>query len=297
MLQRDVILKRFSDNQQMLLHCGSRTLDLSTPAVMAVLNVTPDSFSDGGRFATLSSALSRVDDVVTQGAAIIDVGGESTRPGATEVSVDEELQRVVPVIEAICRRHDVLVSVDTSKPEVMRAAVAAGAQMINDVRALTAPGALAAAAETNAAVCLMHMRGQPATMQAHARYHDVVSEVKDFLRARVAACQHHGIAANRVVIDPGIGFGKTLEHNLALLANLEQLIDLGLPVLIGVSRKSMIGRLLDRPVANRLAGGLALATAAVLAGARIIRAHDVAETRDAVAIAQALLQAGYAKVS
>lgn len=278
----------------MLLHCGSRVLDLSTPMVMGVLNVTPDSFSDGGQFLDVSQALQRATAMVAEGAAIIDVGGESTRPGAAQVSVAEELRRVVPVIEAICSRHEVLVSVDTSQPEVMLAAVAAGAHFINDVRGLTEPGALQAAAATSAAVCVMHMRGQPSTMQVAPAYGDVLDEVTAFLQLRVRACEQAGIAANRIVIDPGIGFGKRLEDNLALLAHLPALRRLGLPLLIGVSRKSMIGTLLGRPVTQRLSGGVALATAAALAGVNIIRSHDVAATCDAVAMAQALRQAGYA---
>lgn len=277
----------------MQLHCGSRILDLNAPVVMGVLNVTPDSFSDGGIFSDPATAIDRVAQMVAEGAAIIDVGGESTRPGAALVSVTEELQRVVPVIEAICARHDVLVSVDTSKPEVMRAAIAAGAGMINDIRALTEPHALQAAAATDAAICLMHMQGQPANMQAAPVYGDVLSEVCGFLQARVQACTQAGIALERLVVDPGIGFGKTLEHNLALLAHLPTLQQLRLPMLIGVSRKRLIGAILGHPVTQRLHGGLALATAAVLAGAKMIRAHDVAATCDVVRMAHALRQAGY----
>jgi dihydropteroate synthase len=209
------------------------------------------------------------------------------------VSAEEELQRVIPVIEAICRRHDVIVSVDTSKPEVMRAAVTAGARVINDVRALTQPGALAVAATTNAAVCLMHMQGGPSTMQIAPHYEDVVAEVRDYLRERTQACVQAGIAPERIAIDPGIGFGKSAEHNLKLLAQLPELHQLNLPLLIGVSRKSVIGALLSRPVMQRMYGGLALATASVLAGAHIIRTHDVAATCDAVRMAQALKEAGY----
>ncbi len=276
-----------------MLHCGSRTLDLNTPVVMGVLNVTPDSFSDGGRYFDPVTAVERAAQMIAEGAGIIDVGGESTRPGAEEVSVAAELQRVVPVIEAICSRHDVLVSVDTSKPEVMRAAVAAGAHIINDIRALNEPGALQAAALSGAAVCVMHMQGAPASMQAAPRYANVVADVCAFLQQRVSACEQAGIDRQRILIDPGIGFGKSLHHNLELLAGLQAMQQLSLPVLVGVSRKSMIGALLDRPVGERLYGGLALATAAVLAGARIIRAHDVAPTCDAVRTAHALLQAGY----
>jgi dihydropteroate synthase len=277
----------------MQLYCASRILDLSTPAVMSVLNVTPDSFSDGGKFLDVSNALERVAEMVAEGAAIIDVGGESTRPGATEITEAEELQRVVPVIEAICARHDVLVSVDTSKAAVMRAALAAGAHIINDVRALSLPGAIEAAAASNAAVCLMHMQGQPDSMQLQPDYPNVVDAVSAFLRARIDACARQGIASNRIVVDPGIGFGKTVAHNLQLLAHLPALRRLGMPLMIGVSRKSMIGKLLDRNVDQRLAGGLALATASVLAGAKIIRSHDVAATCDAVRMAQALISAEY----
>jgi dihydropteroate synthase len=261
---------------------------------MAVLNVTPDSFSDGGCFQDFNLALARATEMIAQGADIIDVGGESTRPGAVQVSVEEELQRVVPVIEAIhCQHPQVIISVDTSKPEVMTAAVKAGANLINDVRALTLPGALEAAADTQAAVCLMHMQGQPQSMQAAPRYDHVIDEVNDFLSARVQACISVSIARERLVLDPGIGFGKTLEHNLALLAHLPALMTQGLPLLVGVSRKSMIGTLLNRTVEQRLSGSVALAAASVLAGARIIRAHDVSETYDAVRMAHALLTAGY----
>ncbi len=278
----------------MRLHCGSQILDLSLPRVMAVLNVTPDSFSDGGCFQNIHAALTRATEMIALGAGIIDVGGESTRPGAAQVGVEEELRRVVPVIEAIHREHpQVIISVDTSKPEVMKAAVAAGAGLINDVRALALPGALEAAAQTQAAVCLMHMQGQPDSMQVAPHYADVLADVGGFMAERVQVSLEAGIAINRIVIDPGIGFGKKLEHNLALLAALPELLKHNLPILIGVSRKSLIGQLLNRPIEQRMAGGVALATASVLAGARIIRAHDVAETHDAISIAHALLQAGY----
>jgi dihydropteroate synthase len=260
---------------------------------MGVLNVTPDSFSDGGKFLDPAAAIERAAQMIAEGATIIDVGGESTRPGAAVVSVAEELQRVVPVIQAICAHHDVLVSVDTSKPEVMRAAVDAGAGLINDIRALTTEGALDAAAATGAAVCVMHMQGQPANMQAAPRYDDVVAEVSNYLLARVQACEAAGIARQRIVIDPGIGFGKSTEHNLLLLAQLPQLVRLQLPLLIGVSRKSLIGAVLGQPVTQRINGGLSLATAAVLAGAQIIRSHDVAATCEVVRMAHALRQAGY----
>ena len=261
---------------------------------MGVINVTPDSFSDGGRFANSAAAVSHALRLVEEGAGLIDVGGESTRPGAQGVSAEEEISRVIPVIEALAARTKVPISIDTSKPAVMTAAVRAGASMINDVRALREPGALEAAAGTDATVCLMHMQGEPRTMQAEPRYGDVVAEVCDFLRERAAACLASGIAGDRLVVDPGIGFGKRLEHNLALLAGLPALTGLGWPVLIGVSRKSMFGVLLGRAVDERVAGGVAVATAAVLAGASIVRTHDVAATVDAVKVAVALREAGKA---
>jgi dihydropteroate synthase len=273
--------------------CGPHTLDLSQPIVMGILNVTPDSFSDGGRFIDSTQALDHAQRMIEAGAGIIDVGGESTRPNAAEVSEEEELRRVVPVIEALANRFSVPISVDTSKPAVMSAAVEVGATMINDVRALREPGALEAAAKTDAAVCLMHMQGQPRTMQLEPHYDDVVAEVKTFLLERAAACEAAGIARDRLVIDPGIGFGKRLQHNLALLAHVKALAEPGLPVLIGVSRKSMFQELLGRRVNHRLAGGLAIATTAALAGAAILRVHDVAETVDAVKVARALRNAGY----
>lgn len=268
-------------------------LDLSHPIVMGILNVTPDSFSDGGQFIDVSKAVEHALQMIEQGAGIIDVGGESTRPGAADVSEAEEIRRVVPVIEALVARTSIPISIDTSKAAVMSAAVGAGAKLINDVRALQEPGALEAAAGTNAAVCLMHMQGQPRTMQHEPRYDDVVGEVTAFLEQRVEACVAAGIGRNRLVLDPGIGFGKRLEHNLALLAHLPEIGRSGLPLLVGVSRKSMFQALLGRPVEQRLAGGLAVATAAVLAGAAILRVHDVAETVDAVKVALALRAAGY----
>jgi dihydropteroate synthase len=275
------------------LDCGVRQVDLSAPLVMGILNVTPDSFSDGGRYSEQDLALQRALQMVEEGAAIIDIGGESTRPGAQPVSTDEELRRVVPVIERLAAASDVLISIDTSKAEVMRAAVKAGAAIINDVYALRAPGALAAAAESGAAVCLMHMQGEPRTMQNDPSYVDVVRDVRSFLEQRMDACQAAGIATDRLLLDPGIGFGKRLEHNLALLAAIPSLAIDGRPVLIGVSRKSMFGALLGRDVTERVAGGLSVATASVLAGARIIRTHDVRPTVDAVKVATALLDAGY----
>jgi dihydropteroate synthase len=281
----------------MILQCGERRLDLAEPRVMGVLNVTPDSFSDGGQLLregapALDRVLRRAARMLREGAAVLDVGGESTRPGAAQVPEQQELDRVLPVVEALAARFDTVISVDTSTPRVMREAVARGAGMINDVRALRRPGALEAAAAGAAAVCLMHMQGEPGTMQQEPRYADVVAEVDAFLAGRVAACRDAGIDAARLVLDPGFGFGKTLEHNLALFRGLDRLVARGLPVLVGVSRKSMIGRLLGREVRRRLPGGLALATLAVAAGARLVRAHDVGATRDAVAIAAAVVRAG-----
>ncbi len=272
----------------MLLTCGQHALDLSEPVVMGVLNVTPDSFSDGGELASPEAALRQARRMAEAGAAILDVGGESTRPGAREVGTGEELDRVLPVVEALVAELELPVSVDTSKPEVMREAIAAGAAMVNDVRALQAPGALAAVAGSQVAVCLMHMQGEPRTMQVDARYRDVVAEVHAFLAARVEACETAGIGRERVVVDPGFGFGKTLEHNLTLLAGLREFARDGLPVLAGLSRKRMIGALTGRSVRERLAGSVALASLAVANGASIIRAHDVAETVDAVKVAAAV---------
>ena len=258
---------------------------------MGVLNVTPDSFSDGGRYADMGAAVERGVAMAGEGAAIIDVGGESTRPGAADVGVREELDRVVPVIEALVRRVSVPVSVDTCKPEVMQAALAAGASLVNDVRALRAPGAVEIVAGSGAGVCLMHMQGEPRTMQAAPAYVDVVAEVRQFLSGRVAACLAAGIGRERIAVDPGIGFGKLPGHNLALLAAIDRLADPGLPVLVGVSRKSLVGIITGRPPAGRLAGSVAFAALAVMGGAAIVRAHDVAETVDAVKVAGALRRA------
>jgi dihydropteroate synthase len=255
---------------------------------MGVLNVTPDSFSDGGQTLTLDAALRRADAMVAAGAAVIDIGGESTRPGAAPVSAEEEIRRVVPVISAVAARFPVPVSVDTSKPEVMRAAVAAGAGLINDVRALQMPGALEAAVRLDVPVCLMHMQGEPDTMQQGPSYGDVVAEVAGFLRTRVASCEAAGIFRHRLLLDPGFGFGKTLTHNLTLLDGLRTIVALGPPIVVGLSRKSMIGALTGRPVAERLAGSLAAAVVAVERGAALVRVHDVAETVDALAVLAAL---------
>jgi dihydropteroate synthase len=275
----------------MKLLCGDRVLDLTEPAVMGVLNVTPDSFSDGGRYVETASAVERGLRMAEEGAAIIDVGGESTRPGAAPVEVREEMQRVLPVIEELAARLALPVSIDTSKPEVMRAAVAAGACLINDVRALEAPGALEAAAESGAAVCLMHMRGDPRTMQDDPSYSDVVGEVGAYLAGRLQACRAAGIDEGRLCVDPGIGFGKRPGHNLALLASLDRLADREIPVLVGVSRKSLVGIITGRPAGERLAGSVAFAALAVMRGAAIVRAHDVAATVDAVKVASALRRA------
>ncbi|MEN9704497.1 MAG: hypothetical protein RLZZ393_376 [Pseudomonadota bacterium] len=272
----------------MRLHCAGRVLDLAEPVVMGVLNVTPNSFSDGGRFVELDAAVAQGLALHAAGAAIIDIGGESTRPGAEPVPEALELERVIPVIERLRRECDAVISVDTMKPAVMRAAVAAGAGLVNDVLALQAPGAMDAVAATSVAVCLMHMQGEPRTMQAAPRYDDVVGEVDRFLSARARACLAAGIPAERICLDPGFGFGKTLEHNLDLLAGLQRLAAGPYPLLVGLSRKSMLAGLLGRAVEDRLPGSLALATAAVLAGARIVRAHDVVETCDAVRVAAAL---------
>jgi len=271
------------------LHCGHHTLDLTRARVMGILNVTPDSFSDGGDFATREAALRHARQMVADGADLIDVGGESTRPGAPPVSVAEELDRVIPVIEALAGELAVPVSVDTSKPEVMRAAVAAGAGLINDVAALRRPGALAAAAALRVPVCLMHMQGEPGTMQQDPAYGDVVAEVAAFLAGRLAACEAAGIPRERLLVDPGFGFGKTLAHNLALLRGLPRLASLGAPVLAGLSRKSMIGALLGGvPVGERLHGSVAAAVLAVERGAAIVRVHDVGPTVQALRIVAAV---------
>jgi dihydropteroate synthase len=269
------------------LRCAARILDLTSPQVMGVLNVTPDSFSDGGRYRGLEAAVEHGLRLVSEGAALIDVGGESTRPGAEPVSVTEELERVVPVIRALSSAAVVL-SVDTSKPEVMAAAAAAGAGLINDVRALRAPGALAAARESGCAVCLMHMQGEPRTMQEAPVYADVVAEVRAFLGARVAACRAAGFATEQIVIDPGFGFGKTHTHNLTLLRHLRELTQVGVPLLAGLSRKSLVGKLTGRAAGERTYGSVALAVIAAMNGARIIRAHDVAATVDALKVVAAL---------
>jgi len=265
------------------LHAGSHRFSLARPLVMGIVNVTPDSFSDGGRLGDAQAAIRHALKLQEAGADILDVGGESTRPGAAAVPADEEIRRVLPVIEALASRGCV-VSVDTMKPEVMCAALNAGAAMVNDVMALRAPGAIEAVAASDAAVCLMHMQGEPRTMQQSPAYTDVLDDVKQFLQERVAACEAAGIGRERVVIDPGFGFGKTLDHNLALLRHLDRLAELGLPVLAGLSRKSMLGTLTGRSVEEREFAGVAAHLIAVARGARLLRVHNVAAMRDALAI-------------
>jgi dihydropteroate synthase len=275
------------------LTCGRHRLDLSFPRVMGILNVTPDSFSDGGRHVALDDALRHAERMLAEGAAIIDVGGESTRPGAEPVSPAAELDRVAPVVEALVRELDALVSVDTSCPEVMREVAGLGAGMLNDVRSLDREGALAAAIGTGLPVCLMHRQGEPRDMQQAPRYDVPIEEaVVDYLAERVAACEAAGLRRERLLVDPGFGFGKTVEHNLRLLNRMERLAELELPLLVGMSRKSMIGKVLERPVEERLPGGLALSALAVERGARILRVHDVAPSVDAVNMTWAVLKEG-----
>jgi dihydropteroate synthase len=270
------------------LRCRSRLLTLEDPVVMGVLNVTPDSFSDGGRFLEPGAALAAARRMVADGARIIDVGGESTRPGSTPPPPAEELRRVLPVVAAIAAELDVVISVDTSRAAVIEAAVAAGAHLINDIRGLRDPAALAAAARLGVGVCVMHMQGEPATMQNAPAYGDVVAEVREWLLERVAACRAAGVAGDAIAVDPGFGFGKNAAHNLALFRSLEGFTTLGVPLLVGLSRKSLVGHLTGRPVGSRLAGSVALAALAAERGAAIVRAHDVAETVDAVRVGAAL---------
>lgn len=274
----------------MKLDCAGKSLDLSAPRVMGILNVTPDSFSDGGHYLTLDNALAQAGKMIEAGAAILDIGGESTRPGSQIVPVQQEIDRVVPVIEAVSREFDVPISIDTHKPEVMRAAVAAGAGFINDINALRTPGALEAAIELGVPVCLMHMQGTPQTMQEDPHYDDVVSEVEHFLLERARICEQSGIPAGRLVLDPGFGFGKRARHNLRLRKHLSRLTAQHYPVLVGVSRKSIIGEMLKLSVEHRLPGSLALASVAVWQGARLIRSHDVKETVQAVTLCQHVMQ-------
>lgn len=258
-----------------LMSFGDKSLDLSLPHVMGILNVTPDSFSDGGAFCSLDDALRQTQRMILEGAAIIDVGGESTRPGASPVSLQQELDRVLPVVEAIKQRFDVIVSVDTSTAEVISQSAKLGAGLINDVRALERPGALDAAAQSNLPICLMHMKGTPQTMQDEPDYPSVVSDVTEYLISRVQACKHVGIESGRLILDVGIGFGKTLNHNLSLIKHTEHFRKLGFEVLVGVSRKTMIGDVLGLPVEERLYGTMGVNASAYMKGARIFRVHDV----------------------
>jgi len=276
----------------MILNCAGKTLDLSHPHVMGILNVTPDSFSDGGRYLEPARATAQAAAMADEGATIIDIGGESTRPGAAPVDADEQLRRILPVIEAVHASLPAVISVDTSDPRVMSEAVAAGAGLINDVRALRVPGAVDAAVQCGVPVCLMHMQGEPSTMQDNPIYGDVVAEVRDALEARVQTCVTAGIARTRLLIDPGFGFGKALAHNMVLMRRLEAFQALGLPLVVGLSRKSMIGQLRGVPMSERLHASLALAVMAVMKGAVIVRTHDVKATLDAVMTCHEIGRAG-----
>ncbi|HIF9142381.1 TPA: dihydropteroate synthase [Photobacterium damselae] len=277
----------------MILQSRSKILELTSPHVMGILNVTPDSFSDGGRFNRLDTALFHAEEMIDAGATFIDIGGESTRPGAADVSIDEELARVIPVVEAISNRFDCWISIDTSKAQVMTEAVKAGADLINDIRALREPGALEAAAKSEVPICLMHMQGQPRTMQTAPQYDDLLVDIEQFLLERINACEGVGISKQKLILDPGFGFGKTIKHNYQLLENLEKFHRFGLPILAGMSRKSMIYKLFEnnRPE-DCLAGSLACATIAAMKGAQIIRAHDVKETVEAVRICYETVSSG-----
>ena len=270
-------------------------LEFDVPAVMGILNVTPDSFSDGGKFLIRDAALRQAEAMAAAGASIIDVGGESTRPGSDDVSEQEELDRVLPVLEGIVGNVDAAVSIDTSKPGVMREAIAAGASMVNDIRALREDGALEAVVELRVPVCLMHMQGQPGTMQERPSYDDVVAEVQDFLAGRITACREGGLDEELLMVDPGFGFGKTRQHNIELLANLRQLEQLGCPILAGLSRKATLGELTGRDVDERVPASVAAAVIAVTNGAAIVRVHDVRETVDALRIAAAVMESDRSK--
>lgn len=272
----------------MLFSCGRYQLNLERPCVMGIVNVTPDSFSDGGKFAATEAAIAHGLELVAQGAGILDIGGESTRPGATPVPLEEELARVIPVIEGLSKQVNVPISIDTYKPEVMRAAIAAGAAIVNDVFALREPGGLEVVAASDAGVCLMHSQGTPQNMQADPQYQDVVTEVIGFLRERMASAEAHGIARDRIMLDPGFGFGKRSVHNLALLRELKILCELGQPVLVGLSRKSVLGQITGNDVDARLHASIAAAVIAAMKGARILRVHDVKATVDALNIVSAV---------
>ncbi|MFA0414234.1 dihydropteroate synthase [Vibrio renipiscarius] len=273
----------------MKITANNKVLDLSLPHVMAILNVTPDSFSDGGQFNSLDNALSQAEKMISAGVSIIDIGGESTRPGAPDVTLEEELARVIPVIKAIRAKHDVWISIDTSKAEVMRQAVEAGVDIINDVRALQEPGALNVAAQAGLPICLMHMQGQPRSMQANPSYDDLINDVGAFLQERIRACEAVGIDRQQLILDPGFGFGKTLEHNYQMLAHLESFHQFNLPLLAGMSRKSMLFKLLDKTPAECVAASVSCATIAAMKGAQILRVHDFEQTLDAIKVVTATL--------
>jgi dihydropteroate synthase len=269
-------------------HCGKFQLDLASPKVMGIVNVTPDSFSDGGKFAATNLAVEHALKLAEEGAAILDIGGESTRPNATPVSLQQELDRVIPVIEALAKQINIPISIDTYKPAVMQAAIAAGASMINDVRALQEDGALNIVANSNVGVCLMHMQGMPQTMQQNPQYNDVVIDVKAFLVARLQAIIHAGCRASNILLDPGFGFGKTREHNIALLQGLESFADLGQPLLVGLSRKSVLGQVTGNDVDARLYASIAASVIAAMKGAKILRVHDVKATVEALKMVEVI---------
>ncbi|MCY9843709.1 dihydropteroate synthase [Vibrio caribbeanicus] len=273
----------------MIIQANNKTLDLSRPHVMGILNVTPDSFSDGGRFLALDNALAQAKRMIEAGVSIIDIGGESTRPGAPDVELEEELQRVIPVIEAIRSEHNVWISIDTSKAEVMKQAALAGADIINDVRALQEPGALEVAATLGLPICIMHMQGQPRTMQENPTYDNLLEDVGVFLQQRIEQCESAGIQREQLILDPGFGFGKTLQHNYQMLADLESFHQFGLPILAGMSRKSMLFKLLEKTPSECVAASISCATIAAFKGAQIIRVHDFEETLDAMKIVSMVL--------
>ncbi len=268
----------------MIFNCGKFQLDLSTPRVMGIVNVTPDSFSDGGQFSSTNLAIAHALKLVAEGADILDIGGESTRPNATPVSLQQELDRVLPVIEALAKQANIPISIDTYKPQVMQAALVAGASMVNDVRALQEEGALEIVAKSNAGVCLMHMQGTPKTMQLNPQYENVVNEVKEFLKTRLQASIHAGFRASYILLDPGFGFGKTREHNILMLKNLESFADLGQPLLVGLSRKSVLGQITNNDVDARLHASIAASVLSAMKGAKILRVHDVKATVEALKI-------------
>ncbi|HQS37006.1 MAG: dihydropteroate synthase [Methylotenera sp. 24-45-7] len=272
-----------------LLHCGRFQLDLTYPRVMGIVNVTPDSFSDGGQYAATDLAVAHAQQLIAEGADILDIGGESTRPGAEPVSLQEELRRVIPVIEALSKISTVPLSIDTYKPQVMQAAIQAGVDIVNDIRALQEEHALEIVANSNVGVCLMHMQGVPQTMQINPTYADVLSEVQQFLADRAVACLAHGINKNRIMLDPGFGFGKTKEHNIALIQHLDRLTQLGYPLLVGLSRKSVLGKIAGGDELQRLHAGLAASVISVMKGAKVVRVHDVKATVDALKVVAAVI--------